>query len=343
MAIDYPNSPAIGDTFTSGTTTWAWDGTKWQPAPAGNWVEAPSDNRTYSRRNLAWTPAAIQFDAPTDGQAHRRIVSGGIMGWAPDPIRDDAPAAVGSYYGRVNGAWGALSPTFALKTYVDNQDAANLAAANALTAAIGVPIGGIVMYGNPTPPARFLNCDGTQYSYASVPQLANAIGGYFGGDWSTYLLVPNIGGRVPIGTSVGAVGGASSVSLGVGHLPPHQHLVPAHGHGFSDPGHNHGQSPHGHGVSDPGHAHSYNQWGAGGQPVYAQATYYQGNSNANTGGSGTGIGIQAQYANINAAGTGCGIQSNGPWGTDPSWGQGSATAFGIYPPYLGFNFIIRYY
>ena len=29
MAIDFPNSPTVNDTFTSGATTWSWDGTKW--------------------------------------------------------------------------------------------------------------------------------------------------------------------------------------------------------------------------------------------------------------------------------------------------------------------------
>jgi hypothetical protein len=29
MAIDFPNSPAVNDTFTSGSTTWTWDGAKW--------------------------------------------------------------------------------------------------------------------------------------------------------------------------------------------------------------------------------------------------------------------------------------------------------------------------
>lgn len=345
MAIDFPGSPNVGDTFTSGTITWSWDGTKWEPSPAGNWVEAPSDNQTYGRRNQAWTPNLVQTDAPSDGQAYRRVVSGGTMVWAPDPIPNDAPATAGAYYGRVNAAWGPLSPTFTLKTYVDAQDAANLSSANALTNAIGVPIGGVIMYGSPTPPARFLNCDGTVYAIANVPQLNAVIGNRFGGDGTTTCGVPNMGGRLPCSTTVGAVGGASQVSLAVANLPPHQHLVPSHTHGFNDPGHNHGQSPHGHGINDPGHAHSYTMWtGSGGvavtgSPVY----YYQGTTGSTTGASGTGVSIQAQYANINAAGTGCSIAANGPWGTDVSWGQGSAAAFSIYPPYLGFNFIIRYY
>ena len=40
-AIDFPNSPTTGDTFTVGDITWEWTGTVWQgqgtaiPGPAG--------------------------------------------------------------------------------------------------------------------------------------------------------------------------------------------------------------------------------------------------------------------------------------------------------------------
>lgn len=29
MAIDFPSSPTPGETYTSGNTTWSWDGTSW--------------------------------------------------------------------------------------------------------------------------------------------------------------------------------------------------------------------------------------------------------------------------------------------------------------------------
>lgn len=29
MAIDFPNNPALNDTFTVGTSTWQYDGEKW--------------------------------------------------------------------------------------------------------------------------------------------------------------------------------------------------------------------------------------------------------------------------------------------------------------------------
>ena len=32
MAIDFPNSPVLNDTFTVGDRTWTWDGTRWEAA-----------------------------------------------------------------------------------------------------------------------------------------------------------------------------------------------------------------------------------------------------------------------------------------------------------------------
>ena len=29
MAVNFPTSPAVNDTHTSGATTWRWDGTRW--------------------------------------------------------------------------------------------------------------------------------------------------------------------------------------------------------------------------------------------------------------------------------------------------------------------------
>lgn len=46
MALDFPNSPALNDTYTSGTRTWKWDGTAWGltasgiVGPAGDWTTA---------------------------------------------------------------------------------------------------------------------------------------------------------------------------------------------------------------------------------------------------------------------------------------------------------------
>ena len=343
MAIDFPGTPAVGDTFTSGTTSWTWNGTAWVASPAGNWVEAPSDNQRYARRNQAWTLEAIQTDAPSDGQIYRRQFVGGTMTWQVDPIGADAPAAANTYYGRVNAAWANLEPAFARKSYVDSQDTNNYNAAINWTNAIAIPIGGVIMYGGGGPPARFVNCDGAVYNISDIPQLAPILGTTYGGNGTTTCGVPNLSGRFPLHTTRGALGGAGSFALGIGNLPPHQHLVPAHNHGISDPGHAHAQVPHSHAVWQDQHNHSYFMWTTGsGVAVYGQATYYQQNVATTDNMVTPPVHCDTQQPGIYAAGTGVSVQNNGPWATDPSWGQGSGAAIGLYPPYTGIIFCIRY-
>ena len=38
MPIDFPNSPSLNDLFTSGSTTWKWDGAKWNFS--SDWMQA---------------------------------------------------------------------------------------------------------------------------------------------------------------------------------------------------------------------------------------------------------------------------------------------------------------
>ena len=63
MAIDFPNSPTVGQIFTSGGATWEWDGAKWTAAPTGS-TDAPTDGKLYERQNQAWALDPIQTDVP---------------------------------------------------------------------------------------------------------------------------------------------------------------------------------------------------------------------------------------------------------------------------------------
>lgn len=65
MAINYPLSPAIDDTFTDGTTTWQWDGTAWNVVSSGT-----GDNKFVT----------VQADTGTttaDGSQDTLILAGG--------------------------------------------------------------------------------------------------------------------------------------------------------------------------------------------------------------------------------------------------------------------------
>ena len=82
-AINFPDSPAVGQQFVVGTETWTWDGVKWTAFPGA--LSIP--------------------DAPTDGQVYGRQSVSGSMRWAPGVGGvTDAPTG-GLFYGRRSGSW----------------------------------------------------------------------------------------------------------------------------------------------------------------------------------------------------------------------------------------------
>ena len=81
----------------------------------------------------------------------------------------------------------------------------------------------IYMYGGSTAPNGFLICDGSEISRTTYSSLFAAIGTIYGaGDNSTTFNIPNISGRVAIGSSV-----SHNITNG---MPAHSHTIPAHGH-----------------------------------------------------------------------------------------------------------------
>lgn len=93
----------------------------------------------------------------------------------------------------------------------------------------------IYMYGGSTAPNGFLICDGSAISRTTYSSLFAAIGTIYGaGDNSTTFNIPNISGRVAIGSSVahtiGTTGGEETHTLLTNELPAHSHTIPSHGH-----------------------------------------------------------------------------------------------------------------
>ena len=270
----------------------------------------------------------------------------------------------------------------ATKNYVDQQIGAVWTHADQVA-----PVGHIVMWVDTVAPPGWLLCDGSVYPVANIPALAAVMKNrYPGGNGSTTMAVPNLQAVFPIGCwsggPPGTVGGEYNHVLSAAEMPPHGHGVtdpshnhgladpghahslydPSHNHGFNDPAHTHGMNDpgHAHGLADPGHAHSYQQWGSGGTPVYAAATYYQGNNAATTGGSGVGLGVYGAGVGVylsyggtrcynSASGTGMGVYGAGTGCYNYAnytgisiQSAGGGAAHNNMPPYLAFNFIIRY-
>lgn len=53
MAIDFPDSPSLNDTFTVGDRTWTWDGTRWESVQ----IEAKSAYQTAVDNGFSGTEA----------------------------------------------------------------------------------------------------------------------------------------------------------------------------------------------------------------------------------------------------------------------------------------------
>lgn len=96
-------------------------------------------------------------------------------------------------------------------------------------------IGSVYMYAGNTAPSGFLLCDGSAVSRATYSALFDEIGTTYGtGDGTTTFNLPDLSGRVAIGTSsthlLGGVGGEETHVLLSAEMPEHGHTVPSHGH-----------------------------------------------------------------------------------------------------------------
>lgn len=107
-----------------------------------------------------------------------------------------------------------------------------------------VPIGTIAPFGGAAAPNDWLLCQGQSLLRTDYPDLFTALGTTYGSADSTHFTLPDLRGRMPIGsgTATGALG-ATAHSLGsVGGEETHILTVtemPSHTHNISDPGHVH--------------------------------------------------------------------------------------------------------
>jgi microcystin-dependent protein len=91
-------------------------------------------------------------------------------------------------------------------------------------------LGEIQMYAGTNLPGGWLPCDGRLMQVAGSPSLFGVISNWYGGDGVTTFALPDLRGRVPVGSTNGQPGaayGAEQTVLTVANLPPHTHPVPA--------------------------------------------------------------------------------------------------------------------
>lgn len=103
-------------------------------------------------------------------------------------------------------------------------------AQNAVTAVHGVPAGTVMPFAGSTVPYGWLACNGASYSATDFPDLFAAIGTLWGGGGGSFL-VPNLGGRVPVGVDAGH---AITVRRGAEQHTLTIDEIAAHAHGYQD-------------------------------------------------------------------------------------------------------------
>lgn len=98
-----------------------------------------------------------------------------------------------------------------------------------------VPTGSIMPYCGTTSPSGWFLCDGSSYSIITYNALFNVINNTFGGSVGTTFAVPDMRGRVVVGSisgtsgfenkNVGDTGGEETHTLTVNEIPSHNHTV----------------------------------------------------------------------------------------------------------------------
>ena len=76
MAINFPSSPAIGDTVTVGTKVWRWDGTAWIGSSTSSGSSATLDNMfSLSGITTNGTTQTLTTNGSTAGASNQVILS----------------------------------------------------------------------------------------------------------------------------------------------------------------------------------------------------------------------------------------------------------------------------
>lgn len=92
----------------------------------------------------------------------------------------------------------------------------------------------IMMFASTFAPKNWAYCQGQLMAIASNTALFSLLGTTYGGDGRTTFGLPDLRGRVPVGTgqgpglpnvSLGEMGGHNTVTLGIGQMPAHTHML----------------------------------------------------------------------------------------------------------------------
>lgn len=210
MAINFPNSPTNGQEFTSGSTSWIWDGTKW-----GLKTNVTSTNDSMPVGSIMWfagtsTPTAW---LPANGAAVSRTTYATLF------------STIGTTYGAGDGSTTFNVPSVAATTgayYVRYTTSLGTVTTTSLATS---PVGTMLDWPTTSSyPTGFLRADGSAVSRTSYADLFSLIGTTYGsGDGSTTFNLPNLvaaGSGSPVKIIKASLGGTVEPST-VAHAASH--------------------------------------------------------------------------------------------------------------------------
>lgn len=179
MAIDFPNSPTNGQEFTSGSTTWVYDGSKW-----GLKGSAATSNDSMPVGSIMWFAGSSTPPGwiAANGSAVSRSTYATLF------------AAISTTYGAGDGSTTFNVPSVAATTgayYIRYTTALGTQTTTSLsTAPVGTMIDWPVTSSYPT---GWLRADGSAVSRVSYADLFTLLGTTYGsGDGSTTFNLPNM-------------------------------------------------------------------------------------------------------------------------------------------------------
>jgi microcystin-dependent protein len=181
MAIDFPNSPTNGQEFTSGGTTWVYDGTKWNAKTVAAYSNDAAPVGTIV--NFAGTVGSIPAGwLACDGAAISRTTYATLF------------STIGTTYGAGNGSTTFNTPDIESTSGVFIIRWTTTLGVTATDSLYATPVG--VMMTWPTTssyPTGWLRADGSAVSRTSYADLFALIGTTYGtGNGSTTFNLPNL-------------------------------------------------------------------------------------------------------------------------------------------------------